>query len=282
MDFIGTRILETARDRGVAVAGFDAFNMESAQAVVMAANELSLSVLLQVGVDSANYMGLKTAVETLRSAKAHAMVDVCLHFDHGRETSRVEQLAEVVELGIESLMVDGSALPIEDNINLTRQVVGLAHPRGISVEAEVGRVSRDPHATPDEIRRIMTQPDQAARLMEESGADYLAVSVGSISGQLDTHSTLDLERLQQIRDKVDAPLVFHGGTGIPEDQLRDAIRIGVAKVNIAHGFRNAFLDGVRQHLAGEPAEFDPRVALAAGTESAKSFAMQRMRLMVAR
>lgn len=281
MDFIGTKILATARDRGIAVAGFDAFNMESAQAVVMAANELSLPVWLQVGVDSAHYMGLKTAVQTLRSAKADAKVDVCLHFDHGREISRVEQLAEVIELEIESVMVDGAALPIEDNISLTRQVVGLAHPRGICVEAEVGRVSRDPHATPDEIREIMTQPDDAARLVEETGADYLAVSVGSISGQLTTQSTLDLERLQQIRDKVDVPLVFHGGTGIPEDQLRDAIGIGVVKVNIAHGFRKAFLDGVRQHLAGKPEEFDPRVALGAGTKSAKAFAMRRMMQMVA-
>ncbi len=281
MDFIGTKILKTARDRGLAAAAFDAFNMESAQAVVMAANELSLPVLLQVGIDSAHYMGLKTAIQTLKSAKAEAKVDVCLHFDHGRQTSRIEQLAEVIELGIESVMVDGSALPIEDNISLTKQVVGLAHPRGISVEAEVGRVSRDPNATTEEIRKIMTQPDDAARLVEETGADYLAVSVGSISGQLTTQSTLDLERLQQIRDKVDAPLVFHGGTGIPEDQLQAAIGLGVAKVNIAHGFRKSFLDGVRQHLADKPEEFDPRVALAAGTESAKAFAMRRMMQMVA-
>lgn len=121
----------------------------------MVVNELLFLVLLQVGVDSVNYMGLKIVVEILRSAKVHVMVDVCLYFDYGCETSCVEQFVEVVELGIELFMVDGLVLLIEDNINLMWQVVGLVHLCGISVEVEVGWVSCDLYVMFDEICRIM-------------------------------------------------------------------------------------------------------------------------------
>lgn len=274
VNFVGKDILQTAHRDGVAVCGFDAFNMESAQAVVCAANALSTPVFLQAGLDSANHMGFGMALRVLMEAKQHAAVAVCVHLDHGRQTSDVAQLKDAIALGFESVMVDGSGLPLAENIRLCRQIVDLAHASGICVEAELGRVSRDPHATPEELERLMTDPDEAARFVEESGVDYLAVSVGSISGFLGERPTvrLDLERLKRIAHNVPQPLVFHGGTGIPADQLRDAVKLGVSKINVAHGFRKSFLDGISSYLCAHRDASDPRVALAEGRKAAERFA----------
>lgn len=276
MSHLGKQILQSAREQGIAVAGFDAFNLESAQAVVHAAEDTGFPVFLQVCVQSARHAGLSAIVKALAGAKAGATVDICTHYDHGPETSDPDHLAQVIDLGIESVMVDGSALPLEANITLTKQVVEIARPHGVCVEAEVGKVSRNLNATDEEIRRMMTDPDEAARLVDQTGVDYLAVSVGSISGQLTSQSTLDLERLQEIRDRVPVPLVFHGGTGIPADQLRQAIQIGVSKINIAHGIRKAFLDGMTDHMRAHPGAIDPRDVLQAGSCSARTFAVKKI------
>jgi len=277
MSFLGRRMLEAARDGGVALGGFDAFNMESAQAVVNVAQRLCVPVFLQAGIQSAHHMGLHMASMVLHEAKRDATVDVCVHLDHGLEVSTVEQLKQAVELGFESVMVDGSSLSLEDNIALTKRVVDVAHPRGACVEGEVGRVSRNVNATAEELARLMTDPDDAARFVESTGVDYLAVSVGSISGLLHGEVSLNLERLASIREKVSVPLVFHGGTGIPSSQFKDAIKLGVCKINVAHGFRKAFLDGIRAHLETRPDEFDPRRVLREGIVSAEGFLDKKMR-----
>lgn len=277
MSFTGKQILQSALDKGIAITGFDAFNMESAQAVASAAEALSIPVFLQVCVASLEYMGLGMAAQILKEAKRESSVDICLHFDHGPQPSDINHIAEVIESGFESVMVDGSSLSLKDNVALTKKAVELAHRRGVCVEAEVGTVTRNLNASREELEQLMTDPDEAAWFVEETGADYLAVSVGSISGQLQGHSTLDLERLRKIRDKVPVPLVFHGGTGIPLNQLQDAVRIGVGKVNIAHGLRKAFLDGISNHLAANKDEFDPRIALRAGSCSAEKFAINKMK-----
>ena len=278
MSFPGRRMLQAARERGVAVCGFDAFNMESAQALVSAAEALSAPLFLQTGVDSAAHMGMDMACRILLEAKREARVDVCVHFDHGRQTSDLRQLKRAVELGFESIMVDGSSLPLEENIALCRQVVHIAHPRGICVEGELGRVSRDLNATREEIESLMTDPDEAARFVEGSGVDYLAVSVGSISGFLGERAAvhLDLQRLERIGNKVAEPLVLHGGTGIPADQVREAARLGVAKVNVAHGLRKSFLDGIYAYLKTAVDESDPRKVLREAARNAEAFARAKI------
>ena len=279
MNLLGRRMLESAWASGVCLGGFDAFNMESARAIVRAADELGIPVFLQVCIMSAEHMGMEMASRILLEAKRKCAVDACVHLDHGPGTSDFEQLKDAVELGFESVMVDGSSMPINDNIALTKRVIEIAHPRGVSVEGELGRVSRDIHARREEIERLMTDPDEAARFCDETHVDYLAVSVGSISGQLQRKSSLDLERFQKIRDKVEVPLVFHGGTGISESQLKEAVRIGVSKINIAHGFRKSFLDGIADYLRSHPDEIDPRKVMGAAADSCERFVREKMRQM---
>ena len=271
MNFLGKRMLESAREKGIALGGFDTFNMESAQAVVNAANELFSPVFLQVCLKSAEYMDLDMACKILLEAKKKAQVDICVHLDHGPDVSDIELLQKAIELGFESVMVDGSSLSLEENITLSKKVVEMAHPRGVCVEGELGGVSRNVNATPEEIAQLMTNPDETAQFVEKSGVDYLAVSVGSVSGFFKGEVKLDLERLERIKDKVEVPLVFHGGTGIPSNQLREAIKLGVCKVNIAHGLSKAFLDGISAYLCTNPEEIDPRKVLKEATKSAEGF-----------
>jgi ketose-bisphosphate aldolase len=223
-------------------------------------------------------MGLSMAATILLEAKRRTKTEVCVHFDHGREVSRIDLLQQVVDLGLDSIMVDGSSLPLQENLALCKAVVELAHPRGICVEGELGRVSRNLNATQEELNLLMTDPDEAAELAEKSGVDYLAVSVGSISGFVGEQATvrLELDRLERIAKKVPVPLVFHGGSGIPSDQIRQAIRLGVAKVNIAHGFRKAFLDGSLSYINSHPGAIDPRIVLGAGARAAEEFARRKI------
>jgi len=277
MDFPGKRMLESARKEAVALGGFDTFNMESAQAVVNAANELSTPLFLQVCIKSAEYMDLDMAGKILLEAKRKARVDICVHLDHGPEVSNIEQLRQAIEMGFESVMVDGSSLSLEENIALSRKVVQMAHPQGVCVEGELGGVSRNINATREEIAQLMTDPDKAAYFAEKSGVDYLAISVGSVSGFFKGKVNLDFERLAKIRDKVEVPLVFHGGTGIPPDQLKQAISLGVCKVNIAHGLRKAFLDGMSAYLDANPEEINPRKVLGEAGTQAKEFMKNKLK-----
>jgi len=277
MSFWGKRMLKSAQEKGIALCGFDTFNMESAQAVVSTAEELSTPVFLQVGIESTEYTGLDMAYKILLEAKRKAHVDICVHLDHSSELSNINQLREAAKMGFESIMVDGSSLSLEDNISLTKKVVEMAHPRGICVEGELGRVSRNINATREEIAQLMTDPGQVEQFVRKTGVDYLAVSVGSVSGFFKGEINLDLKRLEEIRKKVSIPLVFHGGTGIPKKQLKQAIRIGVSKVNIAHGLRKAFLDGISRYLKGNPDETDPRLVLKEGRRSCEKFIEAKIR-----
>lgn len=277
MNVNGKKVLENARSRGQAVCGFDAFNMESAQAIVRTAERLAAPLFLQVCIPSAEYMGMEMAWRILATARRAGGPDTCIHLDHGLATSSVEDLRRAIDLGFESVMVDGSVLPLEENIGLVKQIVVLAHSKGVCVEGELGRVSRNVHASREEIDLCMTDPEQAGYFVERTGLDYLAVSVGSVSGFFQGKVNLDLERLSRIREKVQVPLVFHGGTGIPADQLREAIKLGIAKINIAHGVRKAFLSGISAYLAEKPDEFDPRKVLARGMTHMESFAEMKIR-----
>jgi fructose-bisphosphate aldolase class II len=270
-------MLDSAGKAHVALGGFDAFNMESAQAIVSVAEELSAPVFLQVSIPSAQHMGLEMAGRIALEARRNASVDVCVHLDHGPEPAETDVLRNAIEAGFESIMVDGSSLPFDENVRLTADVVAFAHARGVCVEAELGRVSRNVNASREELEALMTNPEEAGRFVESTGIDYLAVSVGSISGKLEGGVTLDLERLKRIRNKVAVPLVFHGGTGIPVDQLQEAIRLGVSKVNIAHGFRKAFLDGMLSYVGAHPQEIDPRKVLKEGRVWAESFLRKKIR-----
>lgn len=274
----GSQILSDADRRGCAVGGFDVFNMESAQAVVSAAEEAGVPVFLQICLVSLEHTGVGYGLALAREAARAASVPICVHLDHGPEVSDVNQLKECMEAGFNSVMVDGSKLGFQQNVSLTRRVVEMARPLGICVEGEVGQVSRDTRATREALDGLMTDADEAARFVEATGIDYLAVSVGSVSGFYQGRIELNLERLRQIRAAVPVPLVFHGGTTIPEDQLKAAVRCGVRKVNIGRGLRKAFWEPVL-HAASRETDLqqaDPRRILSQGRDGAREYVKMKI------
>lgn len=274
----GVEVLRTAQSKGYAVGGFDIFDLDSIKAVIGAAEETNSPVFLQACVNSAEYIGFESAGLMMREAARKASVPVVVHFDHGPEVTCLTDVEQALNAGFTSIMVDGSKLSMVENIRLTQEVVHRAHQQGASVEGELGLIGRITGGQADEVAKLMadsrnadewlTSPADAARFVAETGVDYLAVSVGSISG---ADSRLDLPRLGELASILSVPLVLHGGSGVPLEDLEQAVRLGIAKVNIAHGVRRAFIRGLRDHLADGQNTANPYDLLTAGRESMQEY-----------
>jgi fructose-bisphosphate aldolase class II len=269
-------LLERAfRDR-FAVGAFNANNMEQVQAIVEAAEEERAPVILQVSQGAIRYCGLSFAAGLVKIAAAEATVPVVLHLDHGTD---FEQNVRCLQAGFTSLMFDGSKLPFDQNVAITRRVSDIAHPCGIPVEAELGKVlqSKD-GVTPAEVDAAMTDPAEASQFVELTACDSLAVAVGSVHAMRAREAALDIARVEAIRAKVLIPLVLHGSSGVTEESIVAAIEHGVAKVNVATYLNEAFVDGMRRGLSKYPDEVDPRKSLQMARDAVKERVREKIRL----
>lgn len=218
------------------------YNFETLHSVGKAARLAQKPLILQLTRSSIEYMGLRQAVNMARTEIAEQNITAWLHLDHG---DSVELARQCIEAGFDSVMIDASEQPFATNIATTRQVVELAHARGVLVEAELGYVAKlgqsDQHIG-------FTDPAQAAEFVAATGVDSLAVAIGTAHGFYKQPPKLDLDRLEQITRAVSVPLVLHGGSGIPDDALREAVERGICKVNLATEIKNAFMRRVRADL----------------------------------
>jgi fructose-bisphosphate aldolase class II/tagatose 1,6-diphosphate aldolase GatY/KbaY len=220
------------------------YNAETLRGVLEAASDLGQPVILQLSRASLDYLGLPVAYAMARAGIAHHGVRAWIHLDHA---ARVDLVRACLDQGFDSVMIDASEQGLEENIAASRQVVGLARATGANVEAELGFVAKLGQA-PDP--GGMTDPDQAERFVRETGIDALAVSIGTAHGFYKAEPRLDMDRLSRISARVGAPLVLHGGSGISGAQVREAVRRGICKVNVATESKNAFVRGVRRELEG--------------------------------
>lgn len=233
-------MLSQAYAGGYAVGGFDGFNAETMQAVVETGIEKKSPILVICAPVEYALLGCRLTAAVAKTVSETYRTDFCLHLDHA---SSFDEVAEAIECGFRSVMIDGSQGSFEDNIALTSKVVAHAHARGVTVEAELGamgRVDAISHEGGPAFRTEFTDPAAAAEFVRRTGCDFLAVSIGNAHGLYAQAPTLDFERLRQIRDAVPVPLVLHGGSGTPEDQLRRAVSLGIAKVNVASEIARAF------------------------------------------
>jgi len=272
----GKEVLKQAQAQRIAIGGFDIFNVVSAQAVAQAAEELKTPVLFQAGSSSVRHMGVVLTARILREVAESTSVPAVVHLDHGPEGYDLELIKSCIDAGFTSVMVDGSRLPLNENIKLTKEVIAMAHPRAVCVEGELGQVSRNTSATEEEIRELMTKPEEARQYVDATGVDYLAVSIGSVTGIFKGKIKLDLERLQRIRDAVDIPLVIHGGTSIPFEEVGKAIRMGICKVNIAHALRKAFCSVIFEEMRKDPDQVQPHPLLEKTRDRMKEVAKERI------
>lgn len=263
----GTEIFKAARKGGYAVGAFNTNNLEWTQALLEAAQAKNAPVLIQTSMGAAKYMGgykvVKNLVENLIESM-NITVPVVLHLDHGT----YEAALECIEAGYTSVMFDGSHLPFEENLEKAKDIVAKAHAKGVSVECEVGSIGGEEDGVigAGELADI-----EECKQIVATGIDFLACGIGNIHGVYpENWQGLAFDHLQAIADAVghDVPLVLHGGSGIPQEQIEKAIKMGVSKVNVNTEFQLSFAKATREYIeAGKDLEgkgFDPRKLLAPG------------------
>ena len=273
MPFVTTgEMMKKAQSGGYAVGAFNAENMEMVQAILAAAEAENAPVMIQTTPGTLKYAGPKCFAGLVSRLARDAKVPAALHLDHGNSYELAEECARE---GYTSLMIDGSKLPFEENIALTRRVVAMAC--GLPVEAELGTVGGKEDGM--EAKPQYTDPDEAAEFVRRTGISSFAVAIGTAHGVYKGEPKLDLDRLSAVRAKVEIPLVLHGTSGVPEGQVRECIRRGICKVNYATDLRIAFTAGVKKAIAEQPDAFDPKKYLAAGRKAVEERVRELIRLL---
>ncbi len=271
-------ILEAARDGHYAVPAININNLEWTKAVLETAQELQSPMLLAVSEGAGKYMGgYKTIVGMVNGLmeELNITVPVALHLDHGS----FEGAKECIEAGFTSVMYDGSALEFDENLAQTKEIVRLAHEKGVSVEAEVGSIGGEEDGI---VGTGELADPQECKTIADTGIDFLAAGIGNIHGKYpENWAGLSFETLEAIKAATgNIPLVLHGGSGIPEDQILKAIDLGVAKINVNTECQLAFAEATRKYVeAGKDLEgkgFDPRKLLAPGAAAIKATVKEKI------
>lgn len=218
------------------------YNFETLSAVLKAAAAQNTPIILQSTRSTINYLGLEVTAKLARAAISQYGVEAWLHLDHARD---VELIQRALDAGYDSVMIDASEQPIEENREVSRRVVKMAEPYGANVEAELGYIAKLGQSK-EEI--AFTQPDEARSFVEETGVNALAVAIGSAHGFYDKEPELDIDLLSQIQQATPAALVLHGGSGIPDAQIQAAVRNGIRKINLATEVKNGFMNTLRDEL----------------------------------
>jgi len=270
------QMLRDAQKGHYAVGAFNCNNMEIVQAIIQAAEAEKAPVIIQASQGAIKYAGIEYIAALTCLAAEKASVPVALHLDHGTSFG---QVMSCVRNRFTSVMIDGSKLPLEENIALTKKVIEAVRPLGLTVEAELGKIGgTEDDITVSEREALFTDPDEAKYFVEQTQVDALAIAIGTAHGQYKGVPKLDFERLQEIRNRVDVPLVLHGSSGVPDEAIQKAISLGVCKVNIDTNIREAFVAAARKVMEENPKEIDPRKMLGPAREAATEIIREKIRI----
>jgi fructose-bisphosphate aldolase class II len=292
-------LLTLARKGGYAVGAFNINNLEILQAIVIAAEAERSPAIIAVSEGAIQYAGMPYLVSMVRTAAAQTSTPISLHLDHGKD---LEVIRSCIDNGFTSVMIDGSEFEFGKNIEVTKKVVEMAKRKGVSVEAELGRLKGiEEKISVSEKGAFLTDPQAAEDFFKETGVDALAIAIGTSHGayKFKGEVKLDFERLKEITRKVSIPLVLHGASGvpsavleraerfgaklpgakgIPDEAIRKAIGLGISKINIDTDLRLSFVGALREILTTKPDEFDPRKILGPGREAIKQTVQSKMKL----
>ncbi|MCM3703027.1 class II fructose-1,6-bisphosphate aldolase [Paenibacillus macerans] len=268
-------MLQKAKAEQYAVGQFNLNGLQWAQAILLAAEEERSPVILAASDRLVPFLGGYNVIAVMVEELVKEMkvtIPVVLHLDHGKTP---ENCKKAVDAGFSSVMIDGSHDPIGQNIAMTAEVVNYAHPRGVSVEAEVGTVGGMEDGLIGGIR--YADPGECAALVKETGIDALAAALGSVHGPYRGEPVLGFAEMEQISGLVGIPLVLHGASGIPEHQIRRAIALGHAKINVNTECIQAWASALRRTLDTDAGVYDPRAILSPGTEAIKEIVRGKIR-----
>lgn len=267
----GAELLIQAKKGGYAVPAFNVDNLESVLGVLNAVEKTCKPTIIQTIPKTLKYGGIP-AYSSLVRALYKDGADIAIHLDHGGDVKICE---DCINAGYTSVMIDGSMLSFEENIALTKSVVALAHAGGISVEAELGTIGGK-EETEGQIK--YTEVEEAKEFVERTKVDSLAIGVGTAHGVYKGEPHIAIDRIKEIADVVDVPLVLHGASGLSDEVIRECIDAGISKINFATHLRQAFTDGLKKGLASKDATYDPKTYLPYAIEAVEDVATRIIRL----
>lgn len=260
-------LFKEAVNSDYAIGAFNISNREFLVAIILAAKELNSPLIIQVSESTVKFLGFDYISHLIEYAdKFSENIPIVVHLDHSR---RLETIVGAIRAGFTSIMYDGSHLPFEENVESTREIVKISKAVGIPVEGEIGKIGGvEEHIKVKEDEVIYTSVEEAVRFYELTGVTSLAVAIGTAHGMQKKNARINFQRLEEIHSKLpDVPLVLHGSSGVPKEDLKTAIRFGIKKVNIATELKMAMADGIKRILDGGAIE--PRDYLNEGIENVK-------------
>ncbi|EGW40191.1 class II fructose-1,6-bisphosphate aldolase [Desulfosporosinus sp. OT] len=269
-------MLRGAKEKKFAVGQFNINNLEFTQAIIEAAAEERSPVIFGVSEGALKYMGLEFTVALAKTAADNYAIPVALHLDHG---SSFNVVLECIRAGFSSVMFDGSHHPLAENIALTKKIVEVAHIMGVSVEGELGTIGgTEDDLSVTEEDAAFAKPEEAVRFWEETRVDALALAVGTAHGVYKGEPRIRFDIIAEVAGKIEAPIVLHGGSGVPDESIRKAISHGVGKVNVNTENQIASTETIRKILAAKPDLIDPRKYLGPGRDAIKDVVKTKIRL----
>lgn len=233
-----------------AVGAFNVHCFEMVPAMIQAAEELNVPIILQTSLGTAEYIGFEPLIAAVKALAEKSSVDVALHMDHCKS---VEALKKAIDCGYSSVMYDGSSLPIEENIKNTKEVVAYAHAKNVSVEGEVGSIGgAEEGVVVAKDAAMYTKPEDALYFANETGVDALAVSIGTTHGQYKSKAKINYELLSELKEKLGTTgLVLHGGTGVSDEDMRRCVREGMKKINVGTELNKSYIEVVGKTFTAE-------------------------------
>ena len=273
----GKAILDVANEHSFAVPAFNISDWAMFQGIVEISEKTDAPLIVAIHPDEVRHIGPEMIKGII--ARAHtASVPIAIHWDHGAD---YEEVLTAIQYGFTSVMIDGSLKPFEDNLAITKKVTDSAHRVGVSVEGELGTIgANDSYAEAGAAEIIYTDPDDAVTFVEQTGVDSLAIAIGTFHGfyPADLKPELKLGLLKEIKERVRIPLVLHGGSNNPDDEIREAARIGINKINISTDIKVAYHNKMREVLGNDPKVREPNAIQPACVEAMKVVATQKIEL----
>ena len=260
-----------------AIGAFNLHCFEMLPAMVAAAEENNVPIIIQTSLGTARYIGFETLISAVKSLAERSSINVCLHMDHCKD---IDAIKEAIDCGYSSVMYDGSALPIEENIKNTREVVEYAHARNVSVEGEVGSIGgTEEGVAVSDSEAAYTKPEDAIKFVEATNIDALAVAIGTNHGQYKSKAKLNFELMETLRDSLtNVGLVLHGGTGVSDEDMRRCTRGGMKKINVGTELNKSYIEVVNTTFPGATPLTSLRNLLGPANEKMKEIIIEKSNL----
>ncbi|HBT39458.1 MAG: Ketose-bisphosphate aldolase [Thermotoga sp. 50_1627] len=267
-------LVQAAYKSDYAIPAFNIHTYEDAVAIVKGAETMRSPVILMASPSAVRHLGVKVAACIMNELAENAKVPVVSHLDHATDLNII---FKAMKAGFTSVMFDGSNLPFDENVEKTKLVVAVARALGISVEAEIGRVGRSEEG--EQVTQILTEPEAARQFFELTQVDALAVAVGTAHGMQKQEARIDFERVQQIQSAVDVPLVLHGSSGVPDEDLTKISKMHFGKTNIGTVLKTVYVERIRKILQEQPQLKDQIKLLEEASRAITEIVMHKIKLL---